>query len=300
MKNFSEKIFTKNICITVIIGLLLFGIFKYIEFRIDSISKQIDVNSLKFEMEKNTLSKKIRDLETIINGTASNITNVLQGEQEKNDSLINQFNEITNTVGALSKLSKTDPELLKKYSKVYFLNEHYIPISLSDIGSDYRSIKSSNYKIHSNILTYLEKMIIAGNTDGVNILAQSAYRSFADQATLKSNYKVTYGAGTANRFSADQGYSEHQLGTAIDFTTKKTDGVLVGFSKTPEYKWMTENAYKYGFIISYPDGNTYYKYEPWHWRYVGVALATKLHEDNMNFYDMDQRLIDNYLANIFD
>ena len=75
---------------------------------------------------------------------------------------------------------------------------------------------------------------------------------------------------------------------------------MEGFDKTPEYKWLTDNAYKYGFVISYPAGNKYYKYEPWHWRFVGVALATKLHEDGIYFYDMDQRLIDNYLANIFD
>ena len=149
-------------------------------------------------------------------------------------------------------------------------------------------------------MPYVEKMITAGNADGVAVLVESAYRSFADQAVLKSNYKITYGAGTANKFSADQGYSEHQLGTAIDFTTLKTSGALEGFDKTPEYKWLTDNAYKYGFVISYPAGNKYYKYEPWHWRFVGVALATKLHEDGIYFYDMDQRLIDNYLANIFD
>ena len=143
-------------------------------------------------------------------------------------------------------------------------------------------------------------MISAGNTDGVSILSQSAYRSFQTQAILKSNYRVIYGAGTANSFSADQGYSEHQLGTAIDFTTLKTNGTLEGFNKTLEYKWLGENAYKYGFVISYPAGNKYYKFEPWHWRFVGVALATYLHDNNMNFYDMDQRLIDNYLANIFD
>ena len=293
IKTFFDKIVTQNVCITLLVGLCLFGIFKYIEYRMDFNAKQI-------ETDKNILNERVASLEKLVKGTQSNLSDVLQQEQEKNNSLANQVNEVTNTVGALSKLSKTDPELLKKYSKVYFLNEHYIPISLSDAGADYRSSKSSNYKIHSNVLPYLEKMIIAGNADGVAILVQSAYRSFAEQAVLKSNYKITYGAGTANRFSADQGYSEHQLGTAIDLTTLKTSGALEGFDKTPEYKWLTSNAYKYGFVISYPVGNKYYKYEPWHWRFVGVALATYLHNNGMYFYDMDQRLIDNYLANIFD
>ena len=300
MKNFLEKIFTKNVLIALIVGLSLFGVLKYIEYRLNFISKQIDVGISQKDENINALKKRVANLEKLIEGTQSNITDVLEKEQEKNTSLLNQVSEINNTVGALSKLSKTDPELLKKYSKVYFLNEHYIPISLSDVPIDYRSAKSNNYQVHSNILSYLEKMIDAGKADGVSTLVQSAYRSFADQAILKSNYKVVYGVGTANRFSADQGYSEHQLGTAIDFTTLKTNGVLEGFSKTPEYKWMEDNAYKYGFILSYPAGNSYYKFEPWHWRFVGVALATYLHDNNMNFYDMDQRLIDNYLANIFD
>ncbi|MFA6274340.1 MAG: D-alanyl-D-alanine carboxypeptidase family protein, partial [Candidatus Paceibacterota bacterium] len=80
----------------------------------------------------------------------------------------------------------------------------------------------------------------------------------------------------------------------------KLNGSLIDFDKTPEYTWLLENAYKYGFIISYPAGNTYYKFEPWHWRFVGINLATKLHNDNVYFYDTDQRIIDSYLVSLFD
>ena len=113
---------------------------------------------------------------------------------------------------------------------------------------------------------------------------------------------MTYGTG-ANAFSADQGYSEHQLGTAVDLTTQK-DGnrfsdASGGFDSTDGYTWMTQNAYKYGFVLSYPKGNSYYIYEPWHWRFVGVALATRLHNEGKNFYDLDQREIDGYLGLMF-
>jgi len=111
---------------------------------------------------------------------------------------------------------------------------------------------------------------------------------------------MTYGAGTANSFSADQGYSEHQLGTAIDFISSGQGGVLDGFDNTAAYQWMQANAYKYGFILSYPKDNGYYEYEPWHWRFVGVKLATDLHNQGKNFYDLDQRVIDNYLTTVFD
>ena len=283
----------------LILGSILFGVFEYTDYRFNLIQNQLEIINKENLSTKNIFQNKIKDLEDVVSGTKSNLTDVLEQEQQKNSVLQNQFSEITNTVGALEKLSTTDPELLKKYSKVYFLNEHYIPISLSDIPADYRSTKSTNFQILSDVLPHFENLVDAGNANGVGVRAQSAYRSFASQYNLKAAYKVTYGVG-ANKFSADQGYSEHQLGTAIDLTTVKTNGGLEGFDKTLEYKWLLENAYKYGFVISYPAGNAYYKFEPWHWRFVGVALATKLHDGNMNFYDMDQRIIDSYLANIFD
>lgn len=134
---------------------------------------------------------------------------------------------------------------------------------------------------------------------GRDLYVASAYRSFDQQNDLKAAYKVTYGAGTANSFSADQGYSEHQLGTTVDFTTEKIGGGLAGFDKTQEYQWLLQNAYKYGFVLSYPPGNDYYVFEPWHWRFVGVELATRLHEEHQNFMDLGQRQLDPYLVNIF-
>ena len=299
MRKFFDKIISKDDVMILLITGVLFGLIEYTDYRFNLVQNQLKVAEQQNLLIKNTFEIKIKDLEDVVSGTKSNLDSVLQQEQEKNNLLQNQFGEISNTVGALEKLSTTDPELLKKYSKVYFLNEHYIPVSLSDIGTLYRSSKSTNFQILTDVLSHLENMIDAGNKDGVSILVQSAYRSFITQSNLKANYKVTYGAG-ANKFSADQGYSEHQLGTAMDLTTVKTSGSLEGFDKTPEYKWLEDNAYKYGFIISYPLGNKYYKFEPWHWRFVGVALATRLHNDNMYFYDLDQRTIDSYLTHIFD
>jgi D-alanyl-D-alanine carboxypeptidase len=111
---------------------------------------------------------------------------------------------------------------------------------------------------------------------------------------------VTYGSG-ANAFSADQGYSEHQLGTTFDFTTEGIGGGLVtSFENTPAFAWLKDNAHKYGFTLSYPKDNAYYVYEPWHWRFVGEDLAEDLHEAGKTFYDWDQREIDKYLIKIFD
>ena len=147
---------------------------------------------------------------------------------------------------------------------------------------------------------YLNKLLLEAKSDGETLYILSAYRSFKEQANLKSRYSVVYGAGSANKFSADQGYSEHQMGTTIDFITTGLGGRLDGFDKTKSYKWLLKNAHKFGFVLSYPKGNKYYMFEPWHWRFVGVKLATDLHNEGKYFYDKNQRDLDKYLIYIFD
>jgi len=262
-----KKFFTTFFIILIAGGLFL-GLISYVNNRLNLIKNQLEIeNEKNFSTMQDTFQTKIENLEE--------------------------------TVETLKKINSTDKELLKKYSKIYFLNENYFPVSLSDISKEYRSVKSTNFQIHTGVLPYLEKMINDNNLENLTLKPLSAYRSFITQTNLKASYKMIFGTG-ANKFSADQGFSEHQLGTVIDFSTVKLNGELNGFDKTPEYKWLLANAYKYGFVISYPEGNTYYKFEPWHWRFVGIVLATKLHNDGLYFSDLDQRAIDSYLPNIFD
>ncbi|MBI5138581.1 MAG: M15 family metallopeptidase [Candidatus Vogelbacteria bacterium] len=207
---------------------------------------------------------------------------------------------VTGTVGSLQKLAKIDPELLKKYSKIFFMSENYTPAHIYTIPDEYVYSSKHSEQFVAEAWPFLKAMLDAAKADNVSLLIKSGYRSFAEQQTLKSRYTVVYGAGTANSFSAEQGYSEHQLGTTVDVITSGIAGNLDKFDGTKAYEWMKNNAYKFGFEQSYPKGNNYYVYEPWHWRFVGVKLATDLHNRNMNFYSMDQRDIDNYLINIFD
>ncbi len=248
------------------------------------------------EANFNELSDTIASLKD----TDAYLSDTLLSEKEKGDLVAEQIGAVSTSIGDLEKLSHTDPELLKKYSKVYFLNEHYVPLSLAKIDPKYVYDPARVLEIHASVWPHMQAMLEAAATDGVAIKFDSAYRSFGTQAVLKSTYRFTYGAGTANSFSAEQGYSEHQLGTAVDFTAPSIHGALAGFQKTPEYAWLVANAYRYGFVLSYPPNNAYYTYEPWHWRYVGIDLATALHAKNQYFYDMDQREINTYLGDIFD
>ncbi len=224
---------------------------------------------------------------------------VVREREETINSFQGQIEDIGSTVGTLQKLANTDEELLKKYSKVYFLNENYVPAKLAQIDKMYLSAGATNIQVHAEVWPKLEKLLAEAEKDGIKLRVASAYRSFGTQSTLKNSYTVLYGSG-ANSFSADQGYSEHQLGTALDFTTEKLGAGFSAFGSDPAYKWLQENAHRYGFILSYPSGNSYYKFEPWHWRYVGVTLATNLHDDGKHFYDLDQREIDRYLVKLFD
>lgn len=215
------------------------------------------------------------------------------------DSFQGQINDIGNTVGTLEKLARTDPELLKKYSKVYFLSENYVPSTLTGIDEKYIYNGGNNHLIHTNVWPYLERLFRDTRAASIELLAASAYRSFNTQVTLKAGYTFTYGSG-ANQFSADQGYSEHQLGTSVDFTTPEVGEVFSRFGNSEAYEWLRNNAHKYGFTLSYPEENAYYKFEPWHWRFVGVELATYLHEEGKYFYNLTQRQIDVYLIKLFD
>lgn len=251
-----------------------------------------------------SLILKIDELSTNLSNTQKNTAQIfldLNKSQENTSlTLAEQLQKITGTVNTLEQLTTLDEELLKKYSKVFFLNEHYAPTDIKKIDPDYLYEPSRGLEIHGEVWPFLKDMIDEAKDDDENIFIASAFRSFGTQTVLKDNYTVVYGAGSANQFSADQGYSEHQLGTTVDLTTKALNGNLNGFEKTPEYKWLQENAHKYGFVLSYPNNNTYYKFEPWHWRFVGVELATKLHDEEKNFYEEDQRVIDSYLGKLFD
>lgn len=224
---------------------------------------------------------------------------MLTEEKGRNEEFENQINVVTGTVGKLDKLSKLDPELLLKYSKVYFLNEHYVPEKLTEIDSTFRFKTAEPEYIHGKVAHKLDDLLNDAKEDGVEILVSSAYRSFDEQKQIKGVYTTIYGSG-ANTFSADQGYSEHQLGTTVDFTTTAIGGGLTGFENSPAYTWLQKNAHRYGFVLSYPKNNAYYIFEPWHWRYVGEDLADDLHDDGKFFYDLDQREIDKYLISIFD
>lgn len=122
-----------------------------------------------------------------------------------------------------------------------------------------------------------DKMNADAKSLGLNLWIASGYRSYATQKRLYNNYVSSDGKEAADTYSARPGYSEHQTGLAFDLNS-----VEESFANTDEGKWVKDNCYRYGLIIRYPKGKesiTGYIYEPWHLRYVGVELATKLYNN---------------------
>ena len=282
---------------------LCFG-FLYGYKSVKELSSQITLLSQEVSSIESKLASTTTEIEENIAQTQVSLKEALWKEQRNTAERLSNFQTevgtLSGTLTNLEKLSKTDPELLQKYSKVFFLNEHFAPARLVEIPEEYKYYEKQTYQVYDKAWLYLQNMLNLAKADGVELYIYSAYRSFNTQEVLKNQYTVVYGAGTANQFSADQGYSEHQLGTTVDLITTGIGGTLSGFDGTDAYDWLLQNAHKFGFTLSYAKDNGFYMFEPWHWRFVGVKLATDLKNSNKHFYDLDQREIDEYLISLFD
>ena len=224
----------------------------------------------------------------------------LSKEQRKFEELEEQVEDSLDVVALIRKASEIDKELLQKYSRVFFLNEHYIPKDLSSIDKEYLYYPNRDMQVITQVLPFIEELLEDAEKDNIELLILSAYRSFNTQAQLKGQYVQTFGTSAANRFSADQGYSEHQLGSTVDFTTSEVGSALSAFEASEAFEWLSKNAHKYGFVLSYPKNNGYYIYEPWHWRFVGKDLAKELSSKELGFYDLDQRTINEFRVDLFE
>ncbi len=134
--------------------------------------------------------------------------------------------------------------------------------------------------MNADVTAHANEMFAAAKAEGYNMWNQSGFRSYDTQKRLYNNYVSRSGKAAADTYSARPGHSEHQTGLAFDVCATDRPCINSNFDNTAEAAWLSQNAYKYGFILRYPSGKsgvTGYKYESWHFRYVGVDLATKLY-----------------------
>lgn len=152
----------------------------------------------------------------------------------------------------------------------------------ADLRTPNMSVESSEMRVNEQTAAALEALDAEAKQAGINLTVASAYRSYDDQVRTYQSMVNGYGQTEADRQSARPGHSEHQTGWAADLGAANDTSCRLEtcFADTPEGKWLAANAYKYGFVIRYPEGKehvTGYSYEPWHLRYVGVELAAEMH-----------------------
>ena len=159
----------------------------------------------------------------------------------------------------------------------------YVPEGLVNLYQNRHSFRLASSEITLTRETYeaAERMVHAAEEQDVNgFIITSGYRSFARQQEVYAQSEP----GKAQQ----PGASEHQTGLAFDVTAE-TNG---GFESTPQYAWLSQHAHEYGFIQRYPANKsdiTGISYEPWHYRYVGVEVATRIHDTGMTLEEFVQR-----------
>jgi len=178
--------------------------------------------------------------------------------------------------------------------------EHAItedPKNLTDIPAKWTGASSStkDYKMDAGATQALIAMMSAMEADGVkDVFVTSAYRSYERQAALFAQYvseeMAEHGCSREEaealvlEYSARPGTSEHQTGLCIDFMTNGMKELNNEFENTAAFRWLSENAHQYGFILRYPAHKTDivgYSYESWHYRFVGKTIACEIYEKDL-------------------
>lgn len=182
--------------------------------------------------------------------------------------------------------------LLIRVDKTVLLDENFVPPSLVPLTAE--SARAGAYVINRNDLSLrsdvekaLSHMAHAARDQGITLVVSSTYRSYAYQKRVYERNVAQMGKEAADRESARPGASQHQLGTVIDFGS-----ITDEYAKTSAGKWLTANAGKYGWSLSFPDGYEFitgYRWECWHYRYVG-PLAVRFQQKWFN--DVQQYMIE--------
>lgn len=207
-------------------------------------------------------------------------------ENEEELTLDSQFfNEIQEVNGR--KLIQNPENFLVLVNKEYSLNDDYAPKDLvrPNVAFSFGFLEQEKALMRKEAARALEQMFQEAKLNGIELYAVSAYRSFERQKMIFDAEINRVGREKAIEAVAYPGQSEHQTGLAVDISSKSVNLLLIQeFENTPEGKWLAANAHHYGFILRYPKGKeviTGYKFEPWHFRYVGKDLAEILYEKRL-------------------
>lgn len=168
-------------------------------------------------------------------------------------------------------------------NKYYYADNTYPSENMITISGEY-NLYGTSFKLNQECYEAFLKMYEDAKSNGYAFKINSAYRSYNSQEKLYNGYVAKDGVTLTDTYSARPGFSEHQTGYTFDIR----DYPLTNddYSKTKSFTWVSENAYKYGFIIRYPKDKeeiTGYQYESWHYRYCGIECSTYIHKTGITF-----------------
>jgi len=166
---------------------------------------------------------------------------------------------------------QTDPYLWLLVDKEHSLSEDYAPEDLVELKNGSYRVNRNGLLLRSAAAASLEEMASSARSEGLTLTASSAYRSYGYQVEVYARNVREMGQEEADRVSARPGHSQHQLGLVVDFGS-----ITDAFAGTAEGRWLAANASRFGWSLSYPQGYeevTGYRWESWHYRYVGKELA---------------------------
>jgi D-alanyl-D-alanine carboxypeptidase len=173
-----------------------------------------------------------------------------------------------------------DPKVLVDRS--HALPADYEPDDLVSLRGLGVPILGQDVMLRREAAVNLESLVSSAAASGEELAVASGYRSYEDQRASYARLVSVFGKG-ADRTSAPPGHSQHQLGTAVDFTNAAVGyEVMQKFGRTTAAGWLQEHAHEHGFVLSYPPGRharTGYHWEPWHYRYVGEENARRAIEN---------------------
>jgi len=191
--------------------------------------------------------------------------------QSMSDKIMENITEDGDFINELLVIIELEPGLWKLVDKEHSLAREYEPADLVALRNASYTVNENGLMLRSVAAASLEEMAAAARGERITLVISYAYRSFARQTQSYEMHVRNSGQREADRFSARPGHSQHQLGTVVDF-----DSVTNAFARTPQGRWLVNNASRFGWSLSYPEGYeavTGYRWESWHYRYVGIELA---------------------------
>lgn len=238
-------------------------------------------------------SYKLKALEVSNVSLKKDIENAEDVKEKDEKTNKEEFNEEQSLIR--EKILNDTNDLFKITNKKNSIDRNYKPKDLIIPKVNFVGKEEEPRNRASNLLKKdLEKLFSDAKKEGLDLYLSCAYRSYEEQEFLYERALEREKSDTSD-LVALPGTSEHQLGLAIDFTTRSLGFQLEeSFEDTKEGQWLLENSHKYGFILRYLKGRediTGYSYEPWHYRYVGdLDISKYCYENNLTLEELYEEL----------